>query len=136
MAILPSIKRINTTDFPEADQDLVSKLGGLVNDNTQPVYDALNKKLTFDDNFLGGIKDVQVTVNASGVPINTTIIITGVSQPKGVIVIGASNLTNTGLFPTGAPFISYNVVNNGIQITHVTGLTANNTYSLRVLTLG
>lgn len=136
MALLPSLKRVNTKDFPVDDQKLIEQLGGIINDSMQPVYDALNQKLTFSDNFLGSIKDVELTVAASGVPVNPTVLNTGVSQTKGVIVIKATNLSNNASFPTGAPFVSFNIVNNGIQITHVSGLIAGNRYSLRVLTLG
>jgi hypothetical protein len=136
MALLPSLKRVNTKDFPAEDQKLIEQLGGIINDSIQPVYDALNQKLTFEQNFLGSIRDVEVTVNSNGVPVNSTVLNTGVVQAKGVIVLKATNLSNSAGFPTGAPFVSFNIVNNGIQIIHVTGLTAGNRYSLRLLTLG
>lgn len=134
--ILPSIKRINTKDFPPENQALIEQLGATTNDNIQPVFDALNKKLTIDDNFLGSIRDVEVVVNAAGTPVSTTFLATNVPQPKGLIVIRVENLTNSTVYPTGAPFITYNIVNGGLQITNVTGLPINNRFVLRVLTLG
>ena len=136
MALLPSAKRLNTKDFPPEEQKLVEQLAQILNDNIQSVYDALNKKLTFDDNFLGGIKDVEVTVDASGTPFNQTTIVTDIPKPRGIIVVKADNLTNSTLYPPGSPFVSFNIIQNGIQITNVTGLSPGYRYNLRLLTLG
>lgn len=137
MALLPTFKRLNTNDYKPEEQDLVEQLGLTINDGMQSVYDALNRKLTFEENFLGAIKDVQVSVDATGKPRNLTTLITGLSSaPRGITVIQAENLTNTQVYPTGSPWVSYNVINNGIQIVNVTNLQTNNIYRLRILILG
>lgn len=137
MALLPTYKRLNNQDYPEDDKDLVDRLGASLNDAIQSVFDALNKKLTFDDNFLGSIKDVNVTVDANGTPTVQTFLNTGVgASAKGIIVVRADNLTNSNGYPLGAPFVSWAVTNNGIQILNVRGLIPGNQYRLRILTLG
>lgn len=136
MALLPTYKRLNNQDYPADEKALIDQLGSSLNDALQSVFDALNKKLTFDDNFLGSIKDVTLTVDATGNPTVQTFLNTGLSSPpKGIIVVKADNLTNSSIYPTQAPFVSWATVSTGIQILNVTGLPAGNSFRLRILTL-
>ena len=132
---LPSLRRIYTPDFPQEYTQLVDRLAGVLNINYQVLFDALNKKVSIRDNIDCIVKDVQVTVNASGVPVQTTIF--GLDDKTrslvGIEVIKSDNLTNSGVFPTGGIFITWSQVQTGVQIQHVTGLPANNTFSLRII---
>lgn len=76
---LPNFKRLTTNDFEEQDKKFVEQLGFCMNDGFQNLYDALNKKLTIDDNFLGALKDVDVRVDANGTPLVSTFVNTGIS---------------------------------------------------------
>lgn len=134
---LPNFKRLTTNDFEEQDKKFVEQLGFCMNDGFQNLYDALNKKLTIDDNFLGALKDVDVRVDANGTPLVSTFVNTGISVvPKAIMVVKADNQTNSNVYPTATPWITWNATTTGIQIVNVAGIPANNTFKLRILILG
>jgi hypothetical protein len=132
---LPNLRRIFTQDFPKEYAQLVNALAGVLNINQQVVYDALNKRISLADNIDCIVKDFNVTVNASGIPNSTTIFTLDDKSRnlQGIEVINATNLTNSSVYPTGAPFVTWQQVQSGIQIQHVTGLPAGNTFSLKVI---
>lgn len=132
---LPNLRRIYTNDFDSEYRSLVDQLASVLNINLQVVYDALNKKVSLADNIDCIVKDVPVTVNASGVPTTSTIftLVDKTRNLQGIQVIKADNLTNSSVYPTGGVFITWTQVQTGVQIQHVTGLPANNTFSLRIV---
>jgi len=131
---LSNFKRINTTDFDEKDQPLIEKLGRNLNDGIDNIYFALNNKLTFEDNFLATIKDVEVIVGATGIPTTRTSILLNSTNPvKGTLVIATTNKTNAVNYPTSAPFISFTQNGSTLFVENVTGLQANNRYIVRFI---
>jgi hypothetical protein len=54
-------------------------------------------------------------------------------QVTGLTVIMANNITNSTTYPTGMPFISYTVSGKTVIFNNITGLQANNKYTLRVI---
>jgi len=132
---LPGLRRIYTPDFPQEYAALVDKLSGVLNINQQVVFDALNKKVSINDNIDCIVKDFSVTVDASGIPTIPTIFTLDdkTRNLQGIEVIRAANLTNSSIYPTGAPFITWQQVQTGIQIQHVTGLPASNTFSIKII---
>ncbi len=137
MARLPSFRRVFLSDYSEEEQPLVSKLSQTINQGLETLFDALNKKISLGDNILCTVKDVVIQVDSSGTPQNATsfqLDITGTIV--GCVVLKAENLTNTAVYPTSSPFISYTQTQNGIRIDHVTGLQSNNQYRLRIVAFG
>mgnify|MGYP001558008229 CR=1 len=133
---LGSFKRINTTDYPEDNQELIETLGRQLNDGIEQVYFTLNGKLTFDDNFAATVKDVEVTVGANGNPINrTSVVLNTTNIVKGTLVVSAVNVSNKGVFPTGAPFVSFTQSGGLLFIDNVTNLQPNNRYIIRLIAL-
>lgn len=68
MALLPSRTQLTTDDVPGAPawiQPLLERLNGF----TGPVYDALSRGLTFDENFSGEVTNVLVTPPPEWVPL-------------------------------------------------------------------
>lgn len=132
---LPNLRRLFTQDFPAEYQSLINTLSGVLNINQQLVYDALNKKISLSDNIDCIFKDFNVTVNASGIPVSSTIFTLDdkTRNLQGIEVVRASNLTNSSIYPTGAPFLTWQQVQTGIQIQHVTGLPAGNTFNLKII---
>jgi hypothetical protein len=134
---LSSFKRLITKDFPEESRTLIEQLGSTLNDSFNQVYSALNKRLTFIDNIACTVKDVQVIVDSSGNP--TQVAGFNLDIPNmtvlGVIVIKVDNLTNSILYPTAAPFISFQIVNNTVRINNITGLIAGNVYRIKVIAI-
>lgn len=138
MAKLPSFKRLYKTDFPADSQALVESLSGSLNIGIESLYEALNKKLTFKDNFLGTVKEVILEVDSNGKPKSTTgFNLDGITATiEGLIVVRAENLTNSTTYPTGGIFLTYTQSSNNVIINHSTGLQANNKYKIKVMALG
>lgn len=134
MPKLTSYKRINTGDFDEEYQKLIEKLAAPINYSFNELYFALNGRLDLRSNFASGFKEFDVIVDATGRPVNTTIVGLSAGGPiLGLSVIGAVNQSNTSVYPTGQPFISYTQVENGVLINNITGLQPNNRYTIRVI---
>ena len=133
---MKSYSRIITNDFDAEDQPLVESLGGTINESFNSLYSALSNRLTFEENFLCTVREVEVTLGANGVPLNRTSFVLSNDLPvKGTIVLSTTNRTSPTVFPTSAPFVSFTQNGNLLFIDHVTGLQANNRYTIRVLAL-
>lgn len=137
---LPSFKRLFKGDFKPDDQELVDKLSYTINSGLETLYDALNKRLTFDDNFNSSKHSITVTVDANGKPTQATSFTTSINGSlSGIIVIKAINSTTysaSPTYPTSAPFISYTQSNQQVTITNIKGLTAGIAWTLSVIALG
>lgn len=134
---LPGFKRLLSNDFPQDQRSLIDKLSFSLNNGIEAIYDALNKKLTFKDNFFATEKDIDIIVDSNGTPKNTTFIGTDFGgQVRNVLVGKAENLTVSSNYPTGSVWISWEGTTNGIQVVNVRGLVPNNSYRLRVLMFG
>lgn len=134
---LPGYKRINRKDYNQEDQQLIDRLSGTINDAFDSLFDALNNRLTFRDNFLSTVSEFSVTVDTNGIPTGTTSFKLSRSSQKveGVLVINATNVTVPSLPPVGAVFISYTVNSDNIVINKITGLSEGNTYRIKVLAI-
>lgn len=134
---LPNFRRLIKTDFPQNEQNLVEKIASSLNYGLEVVYEALNNKISLQDNILCTVKDLQITVNASGIPIvQTSFRPTFPGTVIGLQVIKADNLTNTNTYPSSGISVSFVQTDTGILINHITGLQANNTYQLRIVAYG
>lgn len=133
---LGNFKRINTTDYPEEDKNLVEQLGRQLNDGIDQLYFAVGGKLTFDDNFSATVRDVEITVGTTGIPVNkTSLTLNNSNVVTGTLVISAVNKTNAASFPTTSPFISFTQNGTSLFIDNITGLQANNRYIIRLIAL-
>lgn len=76
----------------------------------------------------------MVTVNATGKPVQTTAIKLNTTTNVDFVMVGlATNQTNSGVYPTGGIFMSGTQSGQIYTVTNVTGLQANQQYSLRVI---
>jgi hypothetical protein len=133
---LGNFKRIISTDYPQENQALIEQLGRQLNDSIEQLYFAMKNKLSFGDNFAATVKTVDVNVDKTGAPINQTSILLSTSTVvTGCIVVSAVNKTNAALYPTSSPFISFSQNGTTLYINNVTGLQANNTYTLNLIAL-
>lgn len=135
---LPSFKRLNTKDYKEEFKDLIDKLSLSLNQGIESLYDAVNKKLTLRDNISCTVKDITVIVDSSGLPTADLIFALGNSlRIDGVSVIRVENKTNPETYPSNGVFATYtqsgDITTNKITINHITGLTAGNEYSIRIV---
>jgi len=143
---LGNYKRIISNDYPEENQKLIEQLGRQLNDGIEQLFAATGGKLTFVDNFLSTVRDVEVTLasandpldttKSTGKPINKTSIALDRSDVvQGVLVISAVNKTNAAVYPLNSPFVSFTQNGTQLFIDNVTGLQANNRYLIRLVAL-
>ena len=131
---LPNFKRLIKTDFKEEDQPLVNGLASIWNYGIEVLYLALNNRLTLTENLSATIKDVNLRVDANGVPI-VTLIIPSDTTINDVRIGKIDNLTNSSNTPiTAVMVVDWQPVQNGIKINKIVGLTANELYKLRIIT--
>lgn len=135
MSKIQSFKRIIIEDFDEKDRKLVSKLAYSINIFAQDLENALNKGLTIPDNLSLVQKDVNVMVDLSGTPKSNIQIKTGLAGScQGILVIKVTDLVTTGRPPAASPFVTFTENGTGlINITNITGLIGENSYSLRIV---
>lgn len=130
MARLNNVQRILPKEFPEEDRQTVEMLAGILNYFMTQTTDIINGRLDYE-NINKEIVTFEVTVDANGKPIQT-LNFTANSGVVGGTVINAQNLTNTAVFPTSQPFVSFNALqqNKLYRVNNITGLQANNKYRI------
>lgn len=134
MGKLSSYRRIITQDFKKEEAEFVEQIASPINDSFNELYFAVNGRLSIQDNLFCTVKLIDVTVNASGIPTTSTTFTTTKPAPvTGITVILAQNQVNTAIYPTGQPFISYTAISGGILINHISGLQANQRYTIRLI---
>lgn len=132
---LGSFTRLRDTDFAPENKALVSKLAALLNTPIERIYNILNSlSLREEDQ-----RSFTVAVNASGVPVNTTVVrvspIFTSTRISGVIIKKVTNLTSSSNL-TAAPFITWAQNRDSIIINHITGLTSGQTYQIDIEIVG
>jgi acetaldehyde dehydrogenase (acetylating) len=131
-----SIRRIIKEDFPSKDRELVGKMAQPINNMFQFQATVFNNGITFSDNINCQIKDIDITVDATGKPTSAVVFKSTLkTSSQGILVIKATNLTNSDIYPTGAPFVSSSENNSQITINNVTGLQAGQKYTLRIISI-
>lgn len=135
MSRLPDIKRLVKEDFPSDQQQMIEKIGFVINIFMEQVVRVLNKNIDFD-NLNQEIKDITVSVDGTGKPIQVLQIKTSLSKPKGIICIKADNSTNSTIYPTGAVQLNYTLNGDIITVNNITGLQASQKYALKILIIG
>ena len=134
MGKLTSYRRIITNDFKKEEKEFVEKIASPLNDSFNELYFAVNGRLSIQDNLFCTVKVLDITVDSNGIPTVDTVF--GVSKPApvvGITVISAINQVDSSTYPTGQPFINYTAITAGIMIDHVTGLQANQRYTVRLI---
>ena len=118
-------------------QATVESLAASLNSGIDNVYLALNKRLTRRENMLSTEKDLEVTVNADGIP-NSALFFDLDFQGRayGLVVERVIPLTNTISYPTSGVFASFDQSGTTITINHITGLRPSINYRIRVVVNG
>jgi hypothetical protein len=137
MSLPPSIVRIRAEDFPEENQEMISKLAYPINRMFEQIIALFNKQIDFQ-NLNRQIISIDVKTDAS----NNVI---GVPQAKfslrdnqiqGVNIIKAINNNDPTVSPTSHPFITFTYKDGIISISKITGLQINSYYTLIVEVIG
>lgn len=134
---IPSFKRLVKNDFDEKDKPFVEKFSFFFNNSIETLFSVLNRNVSLKDNILGVVKDITVTVDATGKPTNSTSFSLDISNKIiGLNVLRVDNLTNSTGYPSGGVFVSWTQDGKNVFINHITGLVASNSYSIRVIAYG
>lgn len=125
--------RIKTNDFPQDQKELADTLGGILNPFIDKLVIGFNKNFTVDDNLPFEFKELDISVDALGVPLKNNILTTNLKNIKGYICINVIDINNTGLYPSATPFLSTEITGNTISIRNISGLPTGATYRLVLL---
>lgn len=131
---LPSFRRLFKNDFKEEFQGLVDQLSVSINAGIESVYEALNKKLTFKDNFSCTVKDVTLSVDSTGTPKTSITLPLDVSgRIDGVTVLYALNNSSSSRYVTSGVHVSWTQTQNGLSINNIAGLYTDDEYLIRIV---
>ncbi len=125
--------RIKTNDFPQDQKEFADTLGGVLNPFIDKLVIGFNKNFTVDDNLPFEFKTLEVTVDASGIPVNSFLLLTGLTNFKGYICLNATDLSGSNSYPSTAPFLVFTANGQTITIRKITGLQPNVPYRLVLL---
>lgn len=126
MAKLPLTYKLILEDFPKEVRNWAGKLLYPINTFFESVYAALNKGLTFTDNFDAQLKHITVDGNY---PISfeyTTSV-----RPMGIICVYAK--ARDASYPLGGIFVSFEIIEKSVKINNITGLDPSKKYDLKLL---
>lgn len=136
MAKLPSFRRIITQDYDPQYRDLVDTLSVSLNQGIEVLYDLLNGNLSLKDNFASTIKEIDVEVDAAGKPKTKTVIKkNSTDRMEGLWVLRVQNLTNSNIYPTGTPLISYTETTDTIIVDNITNLQVGYIFRIKVIAI-
>lgn len=135
---LPNIKRIDKQNFPDQEPGFIDKLGFTLNNDMETLFNVLNNNASLKDNLFCAVKDVQVILDADGIPQNTASFKLDNANMRvlGCPVFNANNVKNSLIYPTAAPFVSFTQLSDIITIKHVTGLQAGQLWNLTIVAWG
>jgi len=108
-----------------------------VNYGFDTLYDALNQKLTFTENFLATIAEFNVAVDSTGKPTQSTQfkLTTNQNTVQGLLVLSCVGANNQNDLPLSGIFVSFTKNENSIKINNIKGLNPGTLYTLKVLAL-
>lgn len=127
--------KLDVSNFPEDAQETISVLASIYNPMIDALDQILNGNVDFE-NLNQVLFQIDVTVDSTGKPVTGTKVNLGSakSQPSGMQVVRAQNLTSATTYPSAQPFISYTPAGNGlVNFNNISGLQANNKYRLTVV---
>lgn len=134
---LPNFRRIIKQDFEKQYNQLVERLSVSINNGFDVMFEALNNKISLQNNIMCTVIDIELEPSSSGTPKNPANLTLTYSGKTSIVVVGkVDNLTNPSSYPTSAPFISWSQNDTTLTINHITGLTADNKYSIRLVAFG
>lgn len=137
MAKPPSIRRLRTEDFSPEDRQLIERISYSINDFLDQVVFLFTKGVDFT-NLNQQLQTIDIVTNSSGeLPEAITIRTDLKTKVAGGMLIGLTNNTNSSILPTSQPFISVVPVSTSqAQLQHISGLTANTEYTIKIMLIG
>lgn len=137
MGLLSTFKRIYKADFEPQYQNMIEILSNYINPNTEQLFQTLNNNVTLKDNVYGQVVDLNVKVDASGNPITSVGFTNSLSTPIiGIVALNATVSSGSNVYPTGGIFLSFTQNNKSVIINNITGLPANQQFSIKIVSFG
>ena len=131
MAKLDTPNSFKTEDFPNKYADLVNKLFFILNQFMRQVFSALQKRLTYEDNFDCIDTEIEVTTPFTQIKVRNSL--SSIKPIRGNTILRVDNLTNPSELLAGAPFIQLTNEGNQILINNITNLVSDRRYRIRVI---
>lgn len=134
---LSSYRRIYDQDYQGPSQQLVSQLATPLNASFQELYDGFNNNITFSDNINCTLISFNVSVDATGKPLNTTQFKLANYQTNvsGLWVINTVNNQSPTVYAPGAVQCYFVKSNNNVIINNIKGLTPSLNYTVTVIAI-
>lgn len=131
---LSFLRRLVKEDFAQQYQDVVGKIGYVINPAMEQLSLALKNNLTWSDNIAAQVITFQVTVDSSGTPSGSISFASTLNSPiNHMMVTRANAVGNTTIYPTSAPFISFIQNGTNVSINNITGLPANIPFNITLI---
>lgn len=128
----PSIRRIKKEDFPPDNQQLIDKLGYILNPFMDEVINLFKKNIDYT-NLKQSLFTTSIKTDSTGKVIGNPSVKTSFN-PQGLLCINVINNKNPSEIFTSAPFITFSITGTGIiEILHVSGLSANSDYLIKFI---
>ncbi len=133
MSRIGTLRKLIIEDFKQDQQDLVDKIAYVLNPAIDQIAGVINGGVDFS-NLSFQTKDLTLTVDSSGSPTDTTSFkSTIIGRVRGIQCVRAENLTNTDVYPTGCPFVSFSESAGSIIINNITNLQTDNSYKISLI---
>ena len=122
-------------DFPQDQQQLISKLAFIYNPLIDQINTIMNKNIDFV-NLNQQVITFTTTVSSTGVPTTALSFQSVLRSPvQGILCMSAQNTTDSTLL-AGAPFIQFTRSSGTITINQITGLVPGKTYDIAAILIG
>lgn len=135
---IPNQKRLDKQNFDDQYGELIDTLAFTVNNDGEVVFNVLNRNVSLKDNVFCTVREVQVILDANGIPKNTASFQLDITNMRvlGCVVLKAVNAKISTTYPSGSPFLNYTQTTNIVTINHVTGLQADTPWNLTIVAFG
>lgn len=108
----------------------IGKLFSALNQFTGSVVSAFSNNFTIEDNFFQEIKEVKWVNSAQNFPLKFQTKFK--ARPVGIVPIYLFNNT-LGIYSIAAPWVVWNYFDGVVSMSNISGLTADSTYTIRLL---
>lgn len=131
---LPNFRRLIKSDYKEEYQGLIETLSFSINNGIEVLYQTLNKAVSLRDNVACTVKNIDVEVDNTGVPVGKLrFSLDNTNRVLGVLVLNAVNTENPTVLPTAGVFVSFSQENKTIIINNIKGLPSNQPFTLTIV---
>lgn len=131
--LVGTFRRLFKGDYPQEQQPLVEQLSVTINNGLEILYNLANNRISLRDNILCTVKDFDAQVTGTGAPQGNSLIkLDSTARPDGLVVLKCDNLSNPTNY-SGSVMVHFNIVETGIQVTNIKGLTVGDKYRIRLV---